>query len=67
LKRGVTAWVSIIVVTTGDKLTEEEIASDHFGLLPDDAEAGNYLKPYVSGYGDTVWRGTKVTEFTLNG
>ena len=67
VKRGVTAWVSIIIVTTGDKLTEEEIESDRSGVYPADAKAGDYLKPYVGGYGNTIWRGTKVTEFTLKG
>jgi len=67
VKRGVTAWVSIIIVTTGDKITKEEIESDRFGVYPTDAKAGDYLKPYVGGSGSTVWRGTKVTEFTLKG
>lgn len=65
LKRGVAAHVAVFVVTEKDTVSQEEIDNDRHGLIPRNVKAGETLRPYCGGYGNAIWKGTKIAEFDL--
>jgi hypothetical protein len=72
IKRGVIVWVSVIIVTDGDLIDDEDMEkarNDRHGLyeLPKNAKIGDIWKPRVDIYGSSQYKGLKVAEFTLKG
>lgn len=67
VKRGTIVWVSIILVTEDDLVTEGNLKDDYHGIFGEDTKVGDLFKPCVSTTGCEIWLGSKLTQFILNG